>query len=608
MNPPGASAKLPGITPPLFTPGGRRLPPLGLSPGGHLNPDTPGTNLWNSLLSATNNNGTAGGANNTVNGVPAPETGQALPYPQNHSNYNQFVNNLRKTGLTPNESNLRSGLTPGGISQSSFSFGNGVPGLTTPSALLNSPMTPGLSSLLGMTQYSQPHQNIQNQQQSQLANQQGVQQDHQSQNQAPNLQAQNFKPLNQLPQQIHSVQQQQQQQVQQVQQVQQQQQQQQQVQQQQQPFQQQALPSHAHSQKPQVQPEQISQKPLILQWDHQQIHTIPEEPYVKLESDTGPSIADKNKLNGSPPESKKRKVTKTARKGKKDTKAEAKQIEEDLDESDDSTSPDGDKSSSGDKRKSALERNRVAASKCRQRKKLQLQKMEDELTFYSTGYRELSAQVQQLRDQLITFKGIIVGHKDCAMLAQSLGGYDAFNNIIQQANYVTQNTISSQSNVTSIPSTIPTTLNNTQAINQAPNVQTVYQIPPPAPTSGIAPALPMHLNNPASTDSQTTGGSTNSSTSMTHASLNFSASGLSNNAPIVSHSSMIDLPASLGHQAIGNPHATNKNHQISDGGSDLRAIHSMTNLAAQQQPQYNDLTGFNLRPVNSMVDLQLHQQ
>ena len=152
-------------TSPSLTPGDRKLPPLGLSPGGHMHGGlgTPGSNLWNSLLNATNNpnngtNATTNGVNNDggnhaiVNGTntnpsyPAGQNngvasheGSFHPGNSNNSNINQFISMLRKSGLTPNESNLRSGLTPGGVNHQGgnmFGFNNQVPGLTTPGAFL----------------------------------------------------------------------------------------------------------------------------------------------------------------------------------------------------------------------------------------------------------------------------------------------------------------------------------------------------------------------------------------------------------------------------------------------------------------------------------------
>ena len=112
--------------------------------------------------------------------------------------------------------------------------------------------------------------------------------------------------------------------------------------------------------------------------------------------------------------------------------------------------------------------------------------------FIQQDTRELSAQVTQLRDQLINLRGIVIGHKDCPMLVSSVGGFDQLNNIIQQSNYVTQIASGSQTNVSSMPSTIPTTLNahpGAISTNQAVNP---YILPANGQQSN-SPALPMHL-------------------------------------------------------------------------------------------------------------------
>lgn len=191
-------------------------------------------------------------------------------------------------------------------------------------------------------------------------------------------------------------------------------------------------------------------------------------------------------------DAKKQKTEAISTRRSRTTRKETKKATEKSKESQTETKKDTKKSKTEDeKRKNFLERNRVAASKCRQRKKQLINKMEEELSYYSSGYRELSAHVSQLRDQLITLKGIIVGHKDCNMLAQSVGGFEQLNNIIQQANYVTQISCNTQQNITSMPSTIPTTLNNTQMPG---NIAPGYQAPPLAPTQTVAPLLPIPGN------------------------------------------------------------------------------------------------------------------
>lgn len=272
--------RLPGLTPPIYTPGGRRLPPIHLLPGATLgSPGTPG-NLWSSLLSATNQ----------------PENGQA------QANYAQFANMMRKLGLTPNELNLRTGLTPSGLNHAGFNFSpsGATPGLGQ--------MTPGLSSLLGLQ---------------------------------------------------HTA------------------------------------------------------------------HELPPD-HVKQEED---------EIEEEKPKPKRSRKTKEDRikKAREDPEAE--------------------------KRRQFLERNRVAALKCRQRKKQLFRKMEDELAFYSSGYRELLAQVTLLHDQLLQLRNIVLGHKDCPVLVDAVGGFQHLQNLIGQTDFVAQLAANSQPNYTSMPSTIPTTLN-----------------------------------------------------------------------------------------------------------------------------------------------------
>ena len=112
-----------------------------------------------------------------------------------------------------------------------------------------------------------------------------------------------------------------------------------------------------------------------------------------------------------------------------------------------------------DKKRKALERNRVAATKCRQRKKRLLSKMESELEYYSSGFRELSHQVSQLYHQLLSLHGIIACHNDCPTLLRAVGGHQQMQAILAQLEYIALIVPNTEANVTSIPSTIPTTLN-----------------------------------------------------------------------------------------------------------------------------------------------------
>ncbi|KAI5966611.1 SKO1 [Candida theae] len=496
--------KLPGITPPLFTPGGRRLPPLEPT----SNPGTPTTNLWNSLLSASNG---------STNPLPQ-QNGQLHPAQQS---YNQFAS--RKTGLTPNESNLRSGLTPGGFS---FGFGGQVgTGLSTPGGLLNGPITPGLSSLLGIPSgnnnilMGMPHGGVPNPGPSQMQQSQSTPSQHQLQSQE-HPQSQVLQP--QVP---HPDTQQQQQQ-------------------QQQPHQPhqltQSLPQIGASppvnnqqialvppsvlpenskflQQPVEPPGMASQEPLTTQQEHQRplptltepssiqsahasshqaLHSSSQNPSSEVLSTvtnsaspnpTNPSVASDLKVKSVDLLKKKKGRTAGVKKPRatKPKKATVKVkeepgVEKSVNSDDKENHANGPSEATGDgakktemkqaggkrknstneeeKRKSFLERNRVAASKCRQRKKQLMQKMEDELAFYSNGYRETSAQVTELRAHLQKMTSILIAHKDCPSLAQSCGGIEDLSSIIQEAEHLAKDTVETEDQVSSIPSTIPTTL------------------------------------------------------------------------------------------------------------------------------------------------------
>lgn len=333
--------RLPGLTPPLFTPDGRRLPPIHLLPGIAMDsPGTPGTSMWSSLLSATNG-GTAGAV--------APD-GQ---YSQ--SNFAQFANLMKKSGLTPNGSNLRSGFTPGVMNQH-FNFN-----VATPGGMSNGQMTPGLQSLLGLAT---------------------------SGTSAPDSAGGEPQAFAMPP-----------------------------------------PPQQEPRTRVQVK-EEVAAKDSSL--DMPDANPVP---HTK-EENTDEANEEEDKQNGKRARAGSR--AKTSK--KKDEVKRAKIVTEE------------------ERRKQFLERNRVAASKCRQRKKQLVNKMEGELAYYSNGFRELSVQVTQLRDQLMAMRAILMNHKDCPALINSVGGVPQLQNILGQSEFVALIASNAQPNFTSIPSTIPTTL------------------------------------------------------------------------------------------------------------------------------------------------------
>ncbi|KAI9789103.1 MAG: hypothetical protein M1816_006353 [Peltula sp. TS41687] len=82
----------------------------------------------------------------------------------------------------------------------------------------------------------------------------------------------------------------------------------------------------------------------------------------------------------------------------------------------------GKKMTDEEKRKNFLERNRVAALKCRQRKKQWLANLQAKVEIFSSENDALSAQVTQLREEIVNLKTVLLAHKDCPVSqAQGLG-------------------------------------------------------------------------------------------------------------------------------------------------------------------------------------------
>jgi len=90
---------------------------------------------------------------------------------------------------------------------------------------------------------------------------------------------------------------------------------------------------------------------------------------------------------------------------------------------DDGKTADGRKMTDEEKRKNFLERNRVAALKCRQRKKQWLANLQQKVEIYSSENDALSAQISQLREEVVNLKTLLLAHKDCPVTqSQGLAG------------------------------------------------------------------------------------------------------------------------------------------------------------------------------------------
>ncbi len=61
---------------------------------------------------------------------------------------------------------------------------------------------------------------------------------------------------------------------------------------------------------------------------------------------------------------------------------------------------------------------RVAALKCRQRKKQWLANLQTKVEMYGTENDNLTAQISQLREEVVNLKTLLLAHKDCPVTQQ----------------------------------------------------------------------------------------------------------------------------------------------------------------------------------------------
>ncbi|KAK8207927.1 Transcription factor [Zalaria obscura] len=117
-----------------------------------------------------------------------------------------------------------------------------------------------------------------------------------------------------------------------------------------------------------------------------------------------------------------------AAKKQKNNQGSANEQEMDEEDSDDETremthDANGKKMTDEEKRKNFLERNRVAALKCRQRKKQWLANLQQKVEIFSTENDALAATVTQLREEIVGLKTLLLAHKDCPVSqAQGISG------------------------------------------------------------------------------------------------------------------------------------------------------------------------------------------
>ncbi|KAJ6071841.1 hypothetical protein N7499_009855 [Penicillium canescens] len=135
----------------------------------------------------------------------------------------------------------------------------------------------------------------------------------------------------------------------------------------------------------------------------------------------------KGKRNAKAPAANNRRKADDNQKGP-NKKAKSMEMPSDMEEDDDDDDDmkkypmDPKKMTDEEKRRNFLERNRVAALKCRQRKKQWLANLQAKVELFTTENDALTATVTQLREEIVNLKTLLLAHKDCPVSqAQGLG-------------------------------------------------------------------------------------------------------------------------------------------------------------------------------------------
>ncbi|CAO3611793.1 unnamed protein product [Cunninghamella blakesleeana] len=131
-----------------------------------------------------------------------------------------------------------------------------------------------------------------------------------------------------------------------------------------------------------------------------------------------------------------------------------------------------------EKRKNFLERNRLAALKCRQRKKQWLNNLQAKVEFLTNDNEQLQMQTNALREEIMNLKTLLLAHKDCPI--SQANGFPNLN-LTSTGPTTTTNSHPSNSNTTT------TTNTNTNTNHPTTNTNPHILPPPTQPSSTGAP-------------------------------------------------------------------------------------------------------------------------
>lgn len=154
-----------------------------------------------------------------------------------------------------------------------------------------------------------------------------------------------------------------------------------------------------------------------------------------------------------------------------------------------------------DKRKSFLERNRIAALKCRQRKKQWLSDLQTKVEYLATDNERLQLQSESLKEEIVNLKTLLLAHKECP---------------VAQANGFHVNTI--QKTMPSMMANIPGAVGN--PVSHSSTSPTTYinsgmpSLPPPsnAPISSSTHSISQYQSTPQITQQGMAAGGSRAST------------------------------------------------------------------------------------------------
>ncbi|KAJ5925694.1 hypothetical protein N7454_008333 [Penicillium verhagenii] len=145
----------------------------------------------------------------------------------------------------------------------------------------------------------------------------------------------------------------------------------------------------------------------------------------ELSRPSGKGKGKKNAIKAAPAANNRRKAEDAPKGSNKKAKHSSLEPPSDLDSDDEDMkkfSGDPKKMTDEEKRRNFLERNRVAALKCRQRKKQWLANLQNKVELFTTENDALTATVTQLREEIVNLKTLLLAHKDCPVSqAQGLG-------------------------------------------------------------------------------------------------------------------------------------------------------------------------------------------